>query len=146
MESARSATKEDDDGHRHLILSFPPKPAGDDDEEEEEGNLAAYRVTKTYDNAMVADISAADAQDQYNKLYQDKYQGWKTKYYLQKFPEWAPEKYDGELTGLAENYVQGLQWVLYYYYQGIASWPWFYAYHYSPLISGQSSLYLTDRR
>jgi 5'-3' exoribonuclease 1 len=131
-------TKEDDDGRRHLILSFPPKPAGDeDDDDEEEGNLAAYRVTKTYDNAMVADISAQDAQDHYKQLYQDKYQGWKTKYYLQKFPEWTPEEYDGELTGLAENYVQGLQWVLYYYYQGIASWPWFYRYHYSPLISGK---------
>lgn len=133
------STKEDDDGHRHLLLSFPPRShadADDDDDEEEEGNLAAYRVTKTYDKAMVVDVTPEDAQKQYETLYQNKYQGWKTKYYLQKFPEWQPEKYDTELKNLCENYVQGLQWVLYYYYRGIASWPWFYAYHYAPLISG----------
>jgi 5'-3' exoribonuclease 1 len=133
------STKEDDDGHRHLLLSFPPRSHADDDDdddEEEEGNLAAYRVTKTYDKAMVVDVTPEDAQKQYETLYQNKYQGWKTKYYLQKFPEWQPEKYDTELKNLCENYVQGLQWVLYYYYRGIASWPWFYAYHYAPLISG----------
>ncbi|KAH6987605.1 XRN 5'-3' exonuclease N-terminus-domain-containing protein [Ilyonectria sp. MPI-CAGE-AT-0026] len=129
------STKEDDEGHRHLLVEFPPKIGDDDDEEEEEGNLAAYRVTKTYDKAMVIDLTAEDAQKNYQKLYQDKYQGWKTKYYLQKFEEWAPEKYDKELLDLCENYVQGLQWVLYYYYRGIASWPWFYKYHYAPLIS-----------
>ncbi|KFA76298.1 hypothetical protein S40288_02951 [Stachybotrys chartarum IBT 40288] len=132
------STKEDDDGHRHLLLSFPPRSHADDDDdddEEEEGNLAAYRVTKTYDKAMVVDVTPEDAQKQYETLYQNKYQGWKTKYYLQKFPEWQPEKYDTELKNLCENYVQGLQWVLYYYYRGIASWPWFYAYHYAPLIS-----------
>lgn len=134
------STQEDDDGRRHLILAFPPKPAGDDDdddEEEEEGNLAAYRVMKTYDKAMVVDVTAEDAQKQYEKLYQEKHQAWKTKYYLQKFEEWAPEKYENELLALCENYVQGLQWVLFYYYKGIASWPWFYSYHYSPLISGK---------
>lgn len=129
------STKEDDEGHRHLLVEFPPKIGDDDDEEEEEGNLAAYRVTKTYDKAMVIDLTAEDAQKNYQKLYQDKYQGWKTKYYLQKFEEWAPEKFDKELLDLCENYVQGLQWVLYYYYRGIASWPWFYKYHYAPLIS-----------
>jgi 5'-3' exoribonuclease 1 len=135
------STKEDDEGHRHLIVSFPPKDNDeDDDDEEEEGNLAAYRVMKTYDKALVIDLTAEDAQKNYEKLYQDKYQGWKTKYYLQKFEEWAPDNYDKELTALCENYVQGLQWVLYYYYRGIASWPWFYGYHYAPLISGKLNM------
>ncbi|KAH6892271.1 XRN 5'-3' exonuclease N-terminus-domain-containing protein [Thelonectria olida] len=130
----RWSTKEDDEGQRRLMVEFPPK-IDDDDEDEEEGNLAAYRVMKSYDKAMVVDVTAEDAQKQYEQLYQQKYQGWKTKYYLQKFEEWAPEKYDKELTALCENYVQGLQWVLFYYYRGIASWPWFYKYHYAPLIS-----------
>ncbi|KAH7318499.1 XRN 5'-3' exonuclease N-terminus-domain-containing protein [Stachybotrys elegans] len=134
------STKEDEDGHRHLILAFPPKAGNgdnddDDDDDEEEGNLAAYRVIKTYDKALVVDVTPEDAQKQYQEMYQNKYQGWKTKYYLQKFEEWPAEKFEEELTKLCENYVQGLQWVLYYYYRGIASWPWFYAYHYAPLIS-----------
>ncbi|QPC65253.1 hypothetical protein HYE67_007484 [Fusarium culmorum] len=69
--------------------------------------------------ALVIDLTAEDAQKQYDQLYQDKYQGWKTKYYLQKFEEWAPDSYDKELTALCENYVQGLQWVLYYYYRDV---------------------------
>ncbi|CCF40522.1 5'-3' exoribonuclease, partial [Colletotrichum higginsianum] len=116
------STKEDDEGHRHLLLSFP-KGAENVNEEEEEGTLALYRVMRTYDKATVVDVSGEDAQRQYKELYDQKYLGWKTKYYLQKFPEWAPEQYDAELTKLCENYVQGLQWVLYYYYRGIASWP-----------------------
>ncbi|KAG5978787.1 hypothetical protein E4U55_005942 [Claviceps digitariae] len=133
------ATKEDEEANRHLVLSFPTKTGtqddDDDEEEEEEGTWAAYRVIKSYDKAMVVDLSAEDAQKHYDKVYQDKYAGWKTKYYLQKFPEWEPEKYGSEQKNLCENYVQGLQWVLFYYYKGIASWPWFYSYHYAPLIS-----------
>ncbi|UKZ70318.1 uncharacterized protein TrAtP1_011304 [Trichoderma atroviride] len=115
------STKEDEEGNRRLVIAFPPKKETSDgeDDDEEEGNLAAYR----------------DAQKQYEELYQQKYQGWKTKYYLQKFEEWPQDKYEEEQKRLCENYVQGLQWVLYYYYKGIASWPWFYAYHYAPLTS-----------
>lgn len=132
------STKEEEDGFRRLVISFPPKPAGDDEEDEdddEEGNLAAYRVIKTYDKAVVVNDSSEASQEQYEKLYQEKYQGWKTKYYLQKFPEWDSNAYADEQVKLCENYVEGLQWVLFYYYRGIASWPWFYKYHYAPLIS-----------
>ncbi|TEA21266.1 5'-3' exoribonuclease 1 [Colletotrichum sidae] len=129
------STKEDDDGHRHLLLSFPAGAAENANDEEEEGTLALYRVMRNYDKALVIDLTADDAQRHYEELYDKKYLAWKTKYYLEKFPEWSPEIYDTELTKLCENYVQGLQWVLYYYYQGIASWPWYYQYHYSPLTS-----------
>ncbi|KAK5993415.1 5'-3' exoribonuclease 1 [Cladobotryum mycophilum] len=129
------STQEDEEGNRRLLLTFPQKVGNgdeDDDDDDEEGNLAAYRVMKSYDKALVVDVTAEDAEKHYEKLYQDKYQGWRTKYYLQKFEEWPAEKYEEEQKNLCENYVQGLQWVLYYYYKGIASWPWFYGYHYAP--------------
>lgn len=131
-------TKEDDDGHRHLVLTFPPRPEMDDgegaEEFEEESQLAINRIVKKYDNAEVQDVTAEEAQSQYEVLYEQKFQEWKDNYYAEKFPEWAGNK-EAELKKLTENYVQGLQWVLFYYYRGICSWPWFYQYHYSPLIS-----------
>jgi 5'-3' exoribonuclease 1 len=133
------ATREDDDGPRNLILSFPAKNGDDDDDDDEEANTAVFRVVKQYDKALVVDVTAEHAHEAYDKLYQQKYDGWKLKYYVEKF-EWPLEKYESELTKLCENYVEGLQWVLYYYYRGIASWPWFYRYHYSPLTSGKAAL------
>lgn len=136
-------TVEDEDGHRNLVLAFPTKQDGgdgninDDEEEEEEGNIALFRVMRRYDNAQVVDLSAGEARAAAQTKYKEKFLEWKDKYYTSKF-EWAPEVKEAELTKLCENYVQGLQWVLYYYYRGVASWPWFYAYHYSPMTSGKS--------
>ena len=125
------------DGSRKLRLDFPGKLDGDEDNEDvedEEASLALLRVIKCYDNAEVVDATAEEVRAQMDKKYEEKFQGWKNKYYKSKF-EWGLEN-ETELRKLTENYVQGLQWVLYYYYRGVASWPWFYGYHYSPMISG----------
>ncbi|KAK3325374.1 XRN 5'-3' exonuclease N-terminus-domain-containing protein [Apodospora peruviana] len=127
------ATKEDDEGIRHLILSYPERE--DEDEEDEESQSAVLRIVKKYDNAQVLDLTAADAEATMEAKYKQKFQEWKDDYYYDKFEDWTPENKDEELRKLAENYIQGLQWVLYYYYRGIASWPWYYRYHYSPMIS-----------
>jgi 5'-3' exoribonuclease 1 len=121
-----------------LQLSFPEKPEMDneDEEEEEESQLAIHRVVKQYDNAQVVDVSAEEAKAAMDRKYEKKFQEWKDKYYQGKF-EWD-RKNEAEMTKLCENYVQGLQWVLHYYYRGVVSWPWYYAYHYSPMISGMS--------
>jgi 5'-3' exoribonuclease 1 len=131
------STKEDDEGHRHLVLSFPQKAGGeeDDEDEDEESRSAVLRVIRKYDGAQVFDMTAADAQEKLEAKYKEKFQEWKDQYYFTKFEDWNKENYEEELRHLTENYVEGLQWVLYYYYRGIASWPWFYRYHYSPMIS-----------
>ncbi|KAL8953774.1 MAG: hypothetical protein Q9222_000391 [Ikaeria aurantiellina] len=131
----RCKTAADAAGERHICLEFPKKLEGDDEEdsEEDESQSALLRVIKRYDNAKIVDVTAEEAQAQMNLKYEQKFQGWKDKYYTGKF-NWGLDN-KVEMRKLTENYVQGLQWVLFYYYRGVASWPWFYGYHYSPMIS-----------
>lgn len=131
-------TVEDGEGNRNLQLSFPPKIEGDDEDEveEEESKNALLRILKRYDTAKVVDVTAEDAQQEMDRQYEQKFRDWKSKYYTSKF-EWGLEN-EKEMRKLTENYVQGLQWVLYYYYRGVASWPWYYGFHYSPMISGRT--------
>ncbi|KHJ46111.1 intein splicing region [Trichuris suis] len=50
--------------------------------------------------------------------------------------EWDDEMEEADLlVNLKLSYIKGLQWNLYYYYEGVASWEWFYPYHYSPFIT-----------
>jgi len=125
-------TQEDADGNRFMRLEFPPTEDEESDEEEE-SNIAVTRILKRYQNAKVEDVTSEQAQADMKKKYDDKFQEWKDNYYSTKF-EWNTSN-EVELRKLTENYVQGLQWVLFYYYRGVVSWPWFYQYHYSPMIS-----------
>ncbi|XP_031572714.1 5'-3' exoribonuclease 2-like [Actinia tenebrosa] len=67
------------------------------------------------------------------RLWED---GWKERYYTNKFGvSEADESYEDFRTKVADAYVEGLCWVLQYYYQGCPSWKWYYPYHYAPFAS-----------
>ena len=127
--------KPDNDGNRHLQLSFAPRPEMDDeeDDEDEEAQNALLRVFKQYDRAKIEDVSAEEAQTKAQQKYEEKFTVWKDSHYTTKF-EWGLNN-EAEMVKLTENYVRGLQWVLFYYYRGVVSWPWYYQYHYAPMIS-----------
>jgi 5'-3' exonuclease len=36
---------------------------------------------------------------------------------------------------MLKKYLEGMQWVLFYYYKGSPHWRWYYPYHYAPMIS-----------
>lgn len=128
------STEEDEQGNRFIQLEFPPSRVSEEsDEEDEESQLAITRVLKRYENAKVEELSNEEAQQEMKIKYDQKFHEWKDSYYKEKFG-WGLDNEEG-MRHLTENYVQGLQWVLYYYYRGVASWPWFYQYHYSPMIS-----------
>lgn len=141
------SSTENENGDRFMKLQFPSTPENDDDDdddEDEEATLAIQRIIRKYEKAKVQDVTAEEAQEAAEKKYDAKFQEWKDNYYRSKFG-WGIDNQE-EMKKLAENYVQGLQWVLFYYYRGIASWPWFFQYHYAPMISGQTphhSYYVT---
>jgi len=57
-------------------------------------------------------------------------EGYADRYYAQKF---HVDPLDIEFRHkVARAYVEGLAWVLMYYFQGCPSWEWFYPYHYAP--------------
>ncbi|KAK6058879.1 hypothetical protein COOONC_03533 [Cooperia oncophora] len=59
--------------------------------------------------------------------------GWKDRYYRAKFDVGADDV--DFRRKVAWAYVEGLCWVLKYYYQGCASWDWYFPYHYAPFAS-----------
>ena len=61
------------------------------------------------------------------KLWEEGYQ---SRYYEQKFHA-SPEDIEFRHK-VARSYVEGLCWVLLYYFQGCPSWTWYYPYHYAP--------------
>jgi 5'-3' exoribonuclease 1 len=132
------STIENENGDRFMRLQLP-QPEDDDDseeEEDEEASMAVQRIIRKYEKAKIQDVTSEEAQQAAEKKYEAKFEEWKNNYYQTKFG-WGLDNHE-EMKKLTENYVQGLQWVLFYYYQGIASWPWFFKYHYAPMISGKS--------
>ncbi|KAJ8684646.1 hypothetical protein QAD02_020439, partial [Eretmocerus hayati] len=64
------------------------------------------------------------------RLWED---GFKDRYYESKF-DVLPNNLAFR-NNVALQYVRGLCWVLRYYYQGCASWKWYFPYHYAPFAS-----------
>lgn len=104
--------------------------SGDDDE----AYAAVDRVLKKYEKALVVDLDTEGSFDErYEKSVKDKMDEWKRGYYQGKLEI----SYDDPkaMDDLVYRYVEGLQWVMHYYYSGVASWGWFYNYHFAPRIS-----------
>lgn len=68
--------------------------------------------------------------------------GYRDRYYEQKF---GKDPQDLEFRKkVAADYVEGLCWVLLYYFQGCPSWTWFYPHHYAPFAADFQDLKSLD--
>jgi 5'-3' exoribonuclease 1 len=65
---------------------------------------------------------------------------WRERYYREKLGAKDP----AARRQVVEHYVQGLHWVLEYYYRGVASWNWFYPHHFAPMPSDCAALAAVD--
>ncbi|CCD25387.1 ssRNA exonuclease RAT1 NDAI_0F00680 [Naumovozyma dairenensis CBS 421] len=57
--------------------------------------------------------------------------GYRERYYKAKCYV-SDEDIESLRKGMVKSYIEGVSWVLLYYYQGCASWNWYYPYHYAP--------------
>ncbi|KAI0514279.1 hypothetical protein KFK09_010314 [Dendrobium nobile] len=61
--------------------------------------------------------------------------GWKTRFYKEKFYAENAKEIEAISKDLVKKYIEGLCWVLQYYFTGICSWSWYYPFYYAPFAS-----------
>ncbi|CCK71177.1 chromatin-binding exonuclease XRN1 KNAG_0G01190 [Huiozyma naganishii CBS 8797] len=101
------------------------------EDEHEERVKSLRRTVKRYEQAVLVDDE--EELEREREMYNKRFDKWKNQYYKEKLGYGSQD--DDKIVDLTKNYVEGLQWVLYYYYRGCPSWGWYYQHHYAPRIS-----------
>jgi len=98
----------------------------DDDDNDDTSADDKDTATEIISNGSVK--SGVIDTDETVKLYEP---GYIERYYTEKF-HIDPKDINTVRKGLVKAYIEGVSWVLRYYYQGCASWTWYYPFHYAP--------------
>ncbi|KAK9865531.1 hypothetical protein WJX84_008983 [Apatococcus fuscideae] len=63
---------------------------------------------------------------------------WKNRYYAEKLEIDSSDPQ--QVRKAAAEFIRGIHWVLAYYYRGVASWDWFFPYHFAPTCSDLTAI------
>ena len=108
-------------------VSFQP-------EEEDLPDGFLSRIGSLLQNSITVDVSRKDVGISASLAFDSvDDQDLKGRYYYDKF-QFSPFDADKH-RALRKAYIEGLAWNLRYYFQGCASWSWYYPYHYGPMLS-----------
>uniref|UniRef100_A0A3Q2UKD7 Uncharacterized protein n=1 Tax=Fundulus heteroclitus TaxID=8078 RepID=A0A3Q2UKD7_FUNHE len=78
-------------------------------------------------------LRLTDDEEEEDELFETEFKQYKRTYYMTKMGVNVVS--DDFLAKQAKCYVEGIQWILHYYYHGVQSWSWYYPYHYAPFLS-----------
>ncbi|KAL9044446.1 MAG: hypothetical protein Q9214_002415 [Letrouitia sp. 1 TL-2023] len=92
-----------------------------------EDNETYTSTPNTPDSTMKPQADSDELPPDTVRLWEE---GYADRYYEQKFK--VDPKDIAFRNQVARSYVEGLAWVLLYYFQGCPSWTWYYPYHYAP--------------
>jgi hypothetical protein len=101
---------------------------------EEQKMEYAQKKLKEIVDKQVSELNAKKV-DSYEDKVQFGRNGWKERYYYEKFDILGPEALLKFRREIRQSYIEGLAWVFAYYYRGCVSWHWYYPYHYAPFSS-----------
>ncbi|XP_056148713.1 5'-3' exoribonuclease 1 [Lampris incognitus] len=74
-----------------------------------------------------------EEEEEEDDIFETEFRQYKRMYYMTKMG--VDVVSDEFLANQAKCYVEGIQWILHYYYHGVQSWSWYYPYHYAPFLS-----------
>ncbi|XP_077472097.1 5'-3' exoribonuclease 1 isoform X2 [Stigmatopora argus] len=101
--------------------------------QKEEDSSLPLAVLTSPDQVLDGGKGPADECDEEDDLFETEFRQYKRTYYMTKMG--VDVVSDDFLSKQAKCYVEGIQWILHYYYHGVKSWSWFYPFHYAPFLS-----------
>ncbi|CAO3677979.1 unnamed protein product [Rhizopus stolonifer] len=123
-----------------IFRNVATEDTSEESELDEEALAARDRVLKKYENADIVpeEVDKEQVEREEKEQFDNALRQWKAEYYRDKMEI----NYENaqQMDDLVGSYLIGIQWVLQYYYNGVASWGWFYPYHYAPKISDLSQI------
>ncbi|XP_013995099.1 5'-3' exoribonuclease 1 isoform X2 [Salmo salar] len=96
-------------------------------------DLDSLRLTTLDDGKDRAPGRGFEEDGEEEDMFEAEFRQYKRTYYMTKMGvEVVSEEF---LANQALCYVEGIQWILHYYYHGVQSWSWYYPHHYAPFLS-----------
>ncbi|KAK2895723.1 5'-3' exoribonuclease 1 isoform X2 [Channa argus] len=107
--------------------------AGKNANKMEDSTLCLPALTSSDKMITEGEVMTAEDEEEEDDLFETEFRQYKRTYYMTKMG--VDVVSDAFLAKQAKCYVEGIQWILHYYYHGVQSWSWYYPYHYAPFLS-----------
>uniref|UniRef100_A0A3Q2V9U2 5'-3' exoribonuclease 1 n=2 Tax=Pseudocrenilabrinae TaxID=318546 RepID=A0A3Q2V9U2_HAPBU len=114
-------------------LAAEKEAASKDARKNEDSALCLASLTTSEKVTGEEKAAAADDEEEEDDIFETEFRQYKRTYYMSKIG--VDVVSDEFLANQAKCYVEGIQWILHYYYHGVQSWSWYYPYHYAPYLS-----------